>query len=53
MIIKILQKLDCMPQYSAVVLKEPIQVKGNFLYTIKVDTKTYRIFGIKIYTVKL
>jgi len=50
---KIKYYTGCNPLYQSVVLDEPKMIGRNWEYTMKLYSKTYRIFYIKIYTKKL
>lgn len=50
----ILYYLGCLPSYQCKVLNTPIQnFDGDYTYNVKIETKTYRIFGINIKKVKV
>lgn len=50
---KIKYHTGCNPSYKTIVLGEPKMIGRNWEYTMKLYSKTYRIFNINIYTKKL
>lgn len=53
MIWKLLNKIGCTPSIEAVIVSEPEKVSGGYSYNIKCINKTYRLFGIKLFKVKM
>lgn len=50
---KFISIIGCDPIYQAEVMSEPLQTKEGYKYDIKLHSKTIRIFGFKIKTIKL